>query len=108
MRLAILAAFAFITGVGGAAHAGCTGSGCATDEPTATRPPQVSYPCNGSSCATLRSRIENALKDLEIANARALRADQERMDALCGTASCTRPESRESTPPPARCNTNGC
>ena len=108
MRLAILAAFAFITGVGGAAHAGCTGGGCATDEPTAMRPPQVSYPCNGSSCATLRSRIENALKDLEIANARALRADQERMDALCGTASCTRPESRESTPAPARCNTNGC
>ena len=101
MRLAILAVFAFITGV-------CTGSGCATDEPTATRPPQVSYPCNGSSCATLRSRIENALKDLEIANARALRADQERMHALCGTPGCTRAESRESTSPAARCNTTGC
>ena len=108
MRLAILAVFAFITGVGCAAHAGCTGSGCATDEPTATRPPQVSYPCNGSSCATLWSRIENALKDLEIANARALRADQERMHALCGTPGCTRAESRESTSPAARCNTTGC
>ena len=88
MRCAILAALAGIIGVVNATHADCTGIGCATHEPMATNPPQPTFPCNGSSCATLGSRIDNALKDLEIANAHALKADQERTNALCAAANC--------------------
>ena len=95
MKFAILAGLAMVIGVVNAAHADCTGIGCATHEPT-TKPPQAKYPCNGSSCATLRSRIDNALKDLEIANAHALKADQERLNALCATVNCTNPEPTKS------------
>jgi hypothetical protein len=96
MKFAILAGLAMIIGVVNAAHADCTGTGCATDEPTATKPPRANYPCNGSSCATLQSRIDNALKDLEIANAHALKADRERLNALCATVNCTSPEPTKS------------
>ena len=92
MRCAILAALAGIIGVVNATHADCTGIGCATPEPMATNPPQPNFPCNGSSCATLRSRIENALKDLEIVHARAFKADQERINAFCASANCANPE----------------
>ena len=88
MKFVLLASLAMVIGVVNATHADCTGIGCATHEPTATKPPQANYPCNGSSCATLRSRIDNALKDLEIANAHALKADQERTNALCAAANC--------------------
>ena len=53
MKFAILAALAGIIGVVNATHADCTGIGCATHEPMATNPPQPTFPCNGSSCATL-------------------------------------------------------
>jgi hypothetical protein len=92
MKLAVFVALALVIGLGNAANADCTGIGCATHEPTVTKPPQANYPCNGSSCATLRSRIDNALKDLEIANAHALKADQDRLNALCATVNCTNPE----------------
>jgi len=92
MKFAILASLAMVIGVANATHADCTGIGCATHEPTATKPPQANYPCNGSSCATLRSRIDNALKDLEIANAHALKTDRARLNALCATVNCTNPE----------------
>jgi hypothetical protein len=55
MKFAILAALAGIIGVVNATHADCTGIGCSTPEPMATNPPQPNFPCNGSSCATLRS-----------------------------------------------------
>ena len=92
MKFAILAALAGIIGVVNATHADCTGIGCGTPEPMATNPPQPTFPCNGSSCATLGSRIDNALKDLEIAKTRAFKADQERLNALCATVNCTNPE----------------
>ena len=98
MKLAILAAFALVIGVEGATHAGCTGSGCAIDRPTAAKPHQANYPCTGSSCATLQSRIENALRDLEIVNARAFKADEARINALCATMNCTRPEPTSTLP----------
>ena len=96
MKFAILTALAGIIGVVNATHADCTGIGCVTDEPTATKTPQAKYPCTGSSCATLRSRIDNALKDLEIAKTRAFKADQERLNALCATVNCTNPEPTKS------------
>ena len=96
MKFAILAALAGIIGVVNATHADCTGIGCATPEPIATNPPHPNFPCNGSSCATLRSRIDNALKDLEIAKTRAFKADQERLNALCATVNCTNPEPTKS------------
>ena len=41
---------------------------------------------------TLGSRIENELKDLGIAKARAFEADQERINAICATLNCEKPE----------------
>ena len=96
MKFAILAALAGIIGVVNATHADCTGIGCATHEPMATNPPQPTFPCNGSSCATLGSRIDNALKDLELAKTRAFKADQERLNALCATVNCTNPQPTKS------------
>jgi hypothetical protein len=63
MGLSILAALAIFVGTGTAAHAGCATSTCPTGEQTTTtqQAPEV----------TLEGRIENALKDLEIFNARA-------------------------------------
>jgi hypothetical protein len=78
-----LAALALVIGFGDAAHASCVDTPCTTDERT-TAPQPID--------ATLASRIENALKDLEIANARALKADHERMNALCAAVNCARPE----------------
>ena len=92
MKFVLLASLAMVIGVVNATHADCTGIGCVTDEPMTTKTPQAKYPCTGSSCATLRSRIDNALKDLEIANAHALKADRERLNALCATVNCANPE----------------
>jgi hypothetical protein len=84
MKLAVLAALVLVIGLGNATHAGCVDTPCTSDERTTTAPQAID--------ATLASRIDNALKDLEIANARALKADQERMNALCAAANCARPE----------------
>jgi hypothetical protein len=63
MQASILVALAIVIGVDTAAHAGCTTSTCPADEqPMSTEP---------STEVTLERRIENALKDLEIYNARA-------------------------------------
>jgi len=84
MKLAVLAALALVIGLGNATHAGCVDAPCSTDERRTTAPQAID--------ATLASRIENALKDLEIANARALKADQERMNAICTITNCATPE----------------
>jgi hypothetical protein len=84
MKLAVLAALALVIDLGNAAHAGCVDIPCTTDERTTTAPQAID--------ATLGSRIDDALKDLEIATARALKADQERMNALCAAVNCARPE----------------
>jgi hypothetical protein len=67
MNLSTLAALATVTIVGTAAHAGCATSTCLTDE-------QLT-PAQHATEVTVQRRIENALKDLEIFNARALAAD---------------------------------
>jgi hypothetical protein len=61
MGLSILAALAIFVGTGIAAHAGCAASTCPAGE----------QPTQQATEATLERRIENALKDLEIFNARA-------------------------------------
>ena len=67
MGLSILAALAIFVGTGTPAHAGCTTSTCPTEEqPTTTQQ---------ATEVTLERRIENALKDLEIFNARAYKPD---------------------------------
>jgi|SRR6516162_552913 hypothetical protein len=67
MGLSILAAPAIVIGIGTAAHAGCATSTCPPDEqPTTTQQ---------ATDVTLERRIENALKDLEISNARAFEPD---------------------------------
>ena len=91
MKLSVLAALALVAGLGNAAHASCVVIGCAANEQPTTAPQTAK--------ATLGSRIENALKDLEIANARAFKADQVRANALCSSLNCARPEPTESTPP---------
>lgn len=62
MKSAILAAFAVIIGVDTAAHADCVGSICLRDEQPAGTQVGTKLP--------LERRIENALNDLEIYNAR--------------------------------------
>jgi hypothetical protein len=57
---------------------------------------------------SLGSRIENELKDLGIAKARAFKADQERTNAICTTMNCEKPEPRTTTPSQAACNTGSC
>jgi hypothetical protein len=65
--LSTLAALATVTTVGTTAHAGCATSTCPTEEqPTATQ---------RATEVTVQRRIENALKDLEIFNARAFATD---------------------------------
>ena len=65
--LSTLAALATVTTVGTTAHAGCATSTCPTEErPTLTR---------HATEVTVHRRIENALKDLEIFNARAFASD---------------------------------
>ena len=65
MGLSILAALTIF--VGTAAHAGCATSTCPSGEQTTTT--------QRATEATLERRIENALKDLEIFNARAYKPD---------------------------------
>ena len=67
MKLSTLVALATVTTVGTTAHTGCATLTCPTvEQPTPTR--QVTE-------ITVQRRIENALKDLEIYNARALATD---------------------------------
>jgi hypothetical protein len=67
MGLSFLAALAIFVGTGTAAHAGCATSTCpAGEQPTTTQQ---------ATEVTLERRIENALKDLEIFNARAYKPD---------------------------------
>jgi hypothetical protein len=73
MKLSILAALAIVIGVGTAAHAGCAISTCPADEqPTTTQQ---------ATEVALERRIENALKDLEIFNARAFKVGPQATDA---------------------------
>ena len=67
MKLSILTALTIVINIGAAAHAGCTASTCPTDEQPATT--------QHATAGTLERRIENALKDLEIFNARAFEPD---------------------------------
>src|SRR5437763_823419 len=76
MKSAILVAFAMIIGVDTAAHADCVGSICLRDEQPASTRPGTELP--------LERRIENALTDLEIYNARASITDSEVGEALLG------------------------
>jgi hypothetical protein len=67
MGLSILAALAIFIGIGTAAYAGCATATCPTDErPTTTQQ---------ATEVTLERRIQSALKDLEIFNARAYKPD---------------------------------
>jgi hypothetical protein len=84
MNLAVLAALALVIGLSSAAHADCVDTPCTTDGSATTARQAID--------ATLGSRIESALKDLEIANARALKADQQRMNTLCAAVNCANPE----------------
>ena len=67
MGRSILAALTIFVGTGTAAHAGCATSTCPTGEQTTTT--------QRATEVTLERRIENALKDLEIFNARAYKPD---------------------------------
>ena len=81
MKLAFLAALAApAIALGNAADA----DGVVIDERAATAPQAVD--------ATPGSRIEHALKDLEVVNAHAFKADQERINAFCASANCAKPE----------------
>jgi hypothetical protein len=71
MKLSTLAALVTVTTVGTTAHVGCATSTCPTEEqPT---------PIQQVTEVAVQRRIENALKDLEIFNARAL-ATNARLD----------------------------
>ena len=67
MGFSILAALAIVIGIGTATHAGCAPSMCPLDEQATT--------AQQATEVTLERRIENALKDLEIFNARAFQPD---------------------------------
>lgn len=104
MQASILVALAIVIGVDTAAHAGCTTSTCPADEqPTNTQPStevalerrienalkdleiynaRASTTSPQAAESTLKHRIDSALKDLEIATTHVLRTDQERRDAL--------------------------
>jgi hypothetical protein len=104
MHASILVALAIVIGVDTAAHAGCTTSTCSRDEqPTSTQPStevtlerrienalkdleiynaRASTTSPQAAESTLKHRIDSALKDLEIATTHVLRTDQERRDAL--------------------------
>ena len=101
MKLSILAALAIVIGVGTAAHAGCTTtSTCPADEQPATAEGALERRIENAlkdleifdaralkvgplvRAGTLGGRIEDALKDLESATTRTFKADQERLDAL--------------------------
>ena len=104
MQASILAAVAIVIAVDTAAHGGCGTSTCPADEqPTSTQPStevtlerrienalkdleiynaRASTTSPQAAESTLKHRIDSALKDLELATARILRTDQERRDAL--------------------------
>ena len=67
MKFSTFTALVTVTTVGTAAHAACTISTC----PTEVQPTPAQHATEG----TVQRRIENALKDLEIFNARAFAAD---------------------------------
>jgi hypothetical protein len=104
MQASILVALAIVIGADTAAHAGCTTSTCPADEqPTNTEPGNdvmlkrrienalndlEIYNARASTTrpqageSALEQRIDSALKDLEIATTHVLRTDQERQNAL--------------------------
>ena len=67
MKLSTLAALATVTAVGTTAYTGCATLTC----PTAEQP----TPTSQVTEVTVQRRIENALRDLEIFNARAFAVD---------------------------------
>lgn len=75
--LSIFAALATVTTVGTIAHAGCDTSTCPTEKEPGS--------AQGATELTVHRRIENALTDLEIFNARALVADA-RLEGRIGRA----------------------
>jgi hypothetical protein len=88
MKLVPLGIFALVINLGNAAHAACMDTRCTEERPVTA---------SQTNDATLGARIDYALKDLEIANARAFKADPERLNALCTTVNCTNPEPTNST-----------
>ena len=76
MKSAILAALAMIIGVDTVAHADCVGSICLREEQPESTQPGIELP--------LERRIENALTDLEIYNARAWTTNPEPEEILLG------------------------
>ena len=99
MKFSTLAALVAVTTVGTAAHAGCATSTCLTDgqqhatEVTvhrrienALKDLEIFNARAFASDAGLERRIENALKDLEGATAAAFKADQERLNELARKA----------------------
>jgi hypothetical protein len=88
MKLVPLGIFALLINLGNAANGACIDARCSGERPTSA--PQTND-------ATLGARIDDALKDLEIANARAFKMDPERLNALCATVNCTTPEPTNST-----------
>jgi polyhydroxyalkanoate synthesis regulator phasin len=107
MKFSTLAALVTMTTVGTAAHAGCATSTCPTDEqPTpaqhvteftvqrrienALKDLEILNARAFATDAGLERRIENALKDLESATANAFKADQERLNELARKAGIDR------------------
>jgi hypothetical protein len=102
MKFLTLAALVTVTTVGTAAHAGCNTSTCPTDEqPTlAHHPTEVTVQRRIENAlkdleifnarARLGGRIEHALKDLESATASAFKADQERLNEIARKAGIDR------------------
>jgi transaldolase len=102
MKFLTLAAFVTVTTVGTAAHAGCTTSTCPTDEQPALahHPTEVTVQRRIENAlkdleifnarARLEGRIEHALKDLESATASAFKADQERLNEIARKAGIDR------------------
>jgi len=80
--------FALVINLGNAAHAACMDTRCTEERPVTA---------SQANDATLGARIDDALKDLEIANARALKADPERLNALCATVNCANPQPMNNT-----------
>ncbi len=72
MKLSILAALAIVISVGTATHTGCATSTC----PTVEHP----MPTQQATEVNLQRRIENALKDVEIFNARAFKVSEQAAD----------------------------
>jgi hypothetical protein len=104
MQASILAGLAIIVGIETAAHADCVGSICLRDEQPASTQAGTELPLERrienaltdleiynarasttspqAAESTLKHRIDSALRDLEMATNRTLRTDPERRNAL--------------------------